>query len=73
MQEWLKCYYNYNIDVTVSSFFKAVLALLENQLLLHYTRTLTAQQIYERMYRRPIKSIEKPKNVEQFTLTEGLL
>jgi hypothetical protein len=27
-QEWMKCYYNYNIDITVSYFFKAVLALL---------------------------------------------
>ena len=25
------------------------------------------------MYNRPIKSIEKPKNVEQFTFTEGIL
>lgn len=25
------------------------------------------------MYKRPIKIIEKPKNVEQFTFTEGLL
>ena len=73
MQEWLKCYYSYSIDTTVSYYFKGILALLENQLLIRYTGTLTQGQIYERMYKRPIKIIEKPRNVEQFTLTEGLL
>lgn len=47
MQEWMNCYYNnYNIDTTTSYFFRGVLALLENQLLIHYTRTLTPQQTY---------------------------
>lgn len=72
MQEWLKCFYNYNIDTTVNYFFKAILSLLDNQILLHYFYTLTPKQKYERMYERPIKMIEKLKNVEQFTLTEGI-
>lgn len=72
MQEWLKCFYNYNIDTTVSYFFKAILALLENQILLNYYHSLSPKQLHERMYQRPIKLIEKQKNVEQFTLTEGI-
>lgn len=71
IQHWMKCYYNYNIEITVSSFFKGILALLENQILREYFGTLTRQQKEERMYRRPIKIIEKPKNIEQFTLTEN--
>jgi hypothetical protein len=37
----------------------------------NYILTLTLGQKEERKYLRPIKVIEKPKNVEQFTLTEG--
>ena len=51
----------------INSFFKGVLALLENQILLDYVESLTAQEKYERMYILPIKIIEKPKNIEQFT------
>jgi hypothetical protein len=65
----MKCYYNYNIEITVSSFFKGIMALLENQILREYFKTLSREQKEEKMYRRPIKIIEKPKNIEQFTLT----
>lgn len=43
--------------------------MLENQILLEYFNTLTTEEKEERMYRRPVKVIDKPKNVEQFTLT----
>ena len=43
MQEWMKYYYNYNMDTTISYFFKGVLALLENQLLAHYFSTLSLE------------------------------
>jgi hypothetical protein len=59
----MKCYFNYNIDITVSSFFKGIMALLENQILREYFKTLTREQKEEKMYRRPIKIIEKPKNI----------
>jgi len=65
----MKCYYNYSIEITVSSFFKGIMALLENQILREYFKTLSREQKEEKMYRRPIKIIEKPKNIEQFTLT----
>ena len=65
----MKCYYKYNIEITVSSFFKGIMALLENQILREYFKTLSREQKEEKMYRRPIKIIEKPKNIEQFTLT----
>lgn len=67
MQEWTKCYFNYRLEIMINSFFKGVLALLENQILLDYVESLTAQEKYERMYVLPIKIIEKPKNIEQFT------
>ena len=67
MQEWTKCYFNYRLEIMINSFFKGVLALLENQILLDYVESLTAQEKYERMYILPIKIIEKPKNIEQFT------
>lgn len=71
MQEWLKCYCNYNLEAALGYLFRGVLILLENQLLRAYTFTLTQSQLYDRIYRRPIRVIDKPKNVEQFTLTEG--
>lgn len=71
MQEWLKCYCNYNLEVALGYFFRGVLVLLENQLLRAYTATLSPQQLSDRIFRRPIRVIDKPKNVEQFTLTEG--
>ena len=67
MQEWTKCYFNYRLEIMINSFFKGVLALLENQILLDYVESLTAQEKYERMYILPIKIIENPKNIEQFT------
>jgi hypothetical protein len=70
IQEWMKCYYNYNIEITVNNFFKGLMALCQNQILLQYLQTLSPAEKEERMYKRPIKVIEKPKNVEQFTLTE---
>ena len=69
MQEWIKCYYNYNLDAMASSFFKGILILLDNQVLLAYTRTLSAQQRHHKMYLRPIITIPKPKNVSQATTT----
>ena len=48
-----------------------MMALLENQILLNYYHTLSSTQRYERMYKRPIRWIDRPRNVEQFTLTEG--
>lgn len=71
IQEWMKCYYyNNNLEVTVSNFFKALMVLCENQILLDYLSTLTVAQRHERMYNRPIRLIDRPKNVEQFTLIE---
>lgn len=70
IQEWMKCYYNYNLEITVNNFFKGLMVLCQNQLLLHYLATLSPAQRDERMYARPVKFIDRPRNVEQFTLTE---
>jgi hypothetical protein len=71
VQEWFTCYYNFNVEVTISYFFKALLLLAENQILAAYVRGMTAQQMRDRVFLKPIRVIDKPKNVEQFTLTEG--
>ncbi len=55
IQEWMKCYYNYNIETTVNTFFKGLMILCQNQLLLDYLHTLTPAQKEERMYARPVK------------------
>ena len=57
IQEWMKCYYNYNLDLTVNIFFKGLMILCQNQVLLEYMNTLTAAQKEERMYGRPVKLI----------------
>jgi len=36
MQEWTKCYFNYRLELMTNNFFKGILALLENQILLDY-------------------------------------
>lgn len=36
IQEWMKCYYNYNIEMTTNIFFKGLMILCQNQLLLDY-------------------------------------
>lgn len=41
----MKCYYNYNIEITVGYFFRALAAVLENQILRYYISTLTTLQI----------------------------
>jgi len=72
VQNWISSYCAYNhVDSSVVGFFRGIMALLENQIILAYLRTLTTNQTIERMLQRPIRVIEKPKNVEQFTLTEG--
>lgn len=37
----MKCYYNYNLEITAGFFFRALLAILDNQLLRHYLFSLT--------------------------------
>ena len=46
MQEWMKYYYSYNLERTIEYFFKGILVLLENQLLLTYFNQLTPNQKY---------------------------
>jgi len=41
--------------------------------MLAYLRKLSTAETIQRMYHNPIRSIDKPKNVEQFTLTEGVV
>jgi hypothetical protein len=55
IQEWMKCYYNYNLEMTTNIFFKGLMILCQNQLLLDYYQTLTPAQREERMYSRPVK------------------
>lgn len=71
VEQWMKCYYNYNIEITVGYLFRSLAALLENQILRYYVNSMTNQQIKEKKYYRPIKVIDKPKNIEQFTFTEN--
>jgi hypothetical protein len=41
----MKCYFNYNIEITVGFFFRGLVALLENQILRYYLNTLVPEQI----------------------------
>jgi hypothetical protein len=70
VQSWVTSYCNFNhLDSCLIGFFRAIMVLLENQIILAYLKTLTQAQTIEHIYGRAIRAIEKPKNVEQFTLT----
>ena len=71
MQHWINFYCTYNLETAPLHFFRAVLVLLENQLMLAYLRLLPQPQVYFKVYNKPIRIVDKPRNVEQFTLTEG--
>ena len=57
MGEWLKCYCNYNVETTTGYFFRAVLILLENQLMRSYLQTLPKPVLEIKIFSRPIRTI----------------
>lgn len=58
------------LETVIKCFFRGLFLLLENQLLLELYNNLDESARNQRRYFRPIKSIEKPKNIEQFTLID---